>query len=224
MRWSELLEAVGSEPVFESGMLLVGPVDRGDVYRQLTRWTKAGRLIQLRRGVYAFAGPDARRLRPPHPYEVANRLVPGSYVSLSSVLADVGVIPEYVPVTTSVTTVRPGRFVTPLGTFTYRHVKPALFWGIETVDVEGGGRAHVALPEKALIDLLYLHPDADDPAYLSELRLQNLDRLRLDVLATMAARAGVPRVARAVERITGLAALERDEYRPWTLKARGSNP
>ena len=33
-------------------------------------------------------------------------------------------------------------------------------------------------PEKALLDLIYLpRRGSDDPAYLSELRLQNLDRL-----------------------------------------------
>jgi hypothetical protein len=36
-----------------------------------------------------------------------------------------------------------------------------------------------ARPDKALIDLAYLHPRADDPAFLQELRPQDLERLDL---------------------------------------------
>ena len=42
-----------------------------------------------------------------HPFVVANALKKASYVSLQSALSHYGMIPEYVPVTTSVTTRRP---------------------------------------------------------------------------------------------------------------------
>ena len=205
MKWTELLDAVGSEPLFESGMLLVGEVDPTDVARQLSRWVAAGRLLRLRRGLYAFAGREAQLRRPLNPYEVANRLVPGSYVSLASVLAQAGLIPEYVPVTTSVTTGRPGMRSTPLGSFLYRRVKREMFWGYEARKVAPGVHLFVATPEKALVDMFYLESDADDPSFLSELRLQNLERVRLDVLATMAQRCGSARVVRAVDRVESMA-------------------
>lgn len=210
MRWQELIAAVGPEPIFDSGTLLVGPADAGDVARQLSRWVADGRLVRLRRGLYAFGGAEAAIRRRLDPYEIANRLVPGSYVSLGSVLSRAGVIPEYVPVTTSVTTGRPGRRVTPLGAFVYRHVRTSLFWGFETDTLPSGARAYVATPEKALIDLLYLRSDSADPRYLDELRLQHLERFRLDVLATMAEKTKVPRVVSAVEYVTGLAEAERE--------------
>ncbi|MCE5191887.1 MAG: hypothetical protein LLG08_09050 [Actinomycetia bacterium] len=216
MKWNDLLSAVGAEPLFETGLLLVGDVDRADVMRQLSRWVVSGKLVQLRRGLYAFSGSQARGLRTPDPYEIANRLVPGSYVSLSSVLARAGLIPEYVPVVTSVTTGRPARYVTPLGTFVYRHVKPAMFWGFETLQLGPDARAFAATPEKALLDLLYLEHDAADPAYLQELRVQNLDRLRLDLLQTMAVRCGVKRVILAVSQIVQMARDERESYVKWT--------
>jgi hypothetical protein len=222
MRWTELLDAVGGEPVFETGLLLVGDVDRADVTRQLSRWVASGKLVQLRRGLYAFAGSHARGLRNLGPYEIANRLVPGSYVSLSSVLGRAGIIPEYVPVTTSITTGRPARHVTPLGTFVYRHVKSEMLWGYETVDLEPGARAFAAVPEKALIDLLYLERDSADPAYLKELRIQHLDRLRLDVLEKMAERCGVKRVMRAVSHIMEMAKDERASYVPWSAAEEGA--
>lgn len=216
MRWNDLLIAVGAEPLFETGLLLVGDVDRADVARQLSRWTSSGRLVQLRRGLYAFGGSHTRGLRNLGPYEIANRLMPGSYVSLSSVLARAGLIPEHVPVTTSITTGRPARYITPLGTFVYRHVKPAMFWGFEATELEPGVRTFASVPEKALIDLLYLEHDAADSAYLDELRIQNLDRLRLDVLERMAVRCGVQRVIRAVSKIAEMAANERASYATWT--------
>ena len=42
-------------------------------------------------------------------------------------------------------------------------------------EVSPGQRASIATPEKALLDLVYLHPGGDNPAYLRELRLQNLE-------------------------------------------------
>ncbi len=121
MKFERLLETVGDEPVFEPGLLLAGDVDPADVRRQLSRWVEAGRLYQLRRGLYALA-PPYQKVKP-HPFLVANRLVRGSYVSLQSALAHCGLIPEYVPVTTSVTTSRPARWDTPLGIYDFRHIQ-----------------------------------------------------------------------------------------------------
>jgi predicted transcriptional regulator of viral defense system len=84
MEFSSFLEIVGDEPVFETGLLLAGDVDHSDVRRQLSRWTKAGRLYRLRRGVYTLA-PPYQKTRP-HSFVVANALVRGSYVSLQAPL------------------------------------------------------------------------------------------------------------------------------------------
>lgn len=76
MEFARLLEIVGDEPVFETGLLLAGALDPSAVRRQLSRWTKAEQLYQLRRGLYALA-PPFQKVKP-HPVLVANRLVPGS--------------------------------------------------------------------------------------------------------------------------------------------------
>jgi predicted transcriptional regulator of viral defense system len=211
MRFEDLLEIVDREPVFETGLLLAGDVDPTDVRRQLSRWVKAGRLYQLRRGLYALA-PPFQKVQP-HPFLVANRLVPGSYVSLQSVLAEHSLIPEYVPVTTSVTTSRPGRWDTPLGSYLFRHLQPDLLTGFRRTALTGDQEAFLATPAKALLDLLYLEPDADSPAYLAELRLQNLETLDLDELRRLAAAAGKPKLVRGAERIVEMAEAEAKEYR-----------
>lgn len=210
MEFANLVELVGDEPVFETGLLMAGDVDLRDVRRQLSRWTKAGRLCQLRRGVYALA-PPFRKVKP-HPFVIANRMVRGSYVSCQSALAYYGFIPEYVPVAISVTIARPGRWETPLGTFEFRHIKTDLLRGYRQVDLGGGQKAFIATPEKALLDLIYLHPGADSPNYLRELRLQNLEHLNMNELSRLADRTGIPKLKRAVKFVAELAHAEMREY------------
>ena len=210
MDFGELLQAVGDEPVFETGLLLVGDVNPDDVRRQLSRWVRAGRLYQLRRGLYALA-PPFQKVKP-HPFLVANRLARGSCVSLQSALAHYGLIPEHVPVTTSVTTGRPGRWQTPLGTYDFRHVQRGLLTGYHRLDLGGGQEAVVATPEKALLDLVHLEPGADSPEYLEELRLQHLENLRLDELRRLAKASGRPKLTRAADRIARLAKTEALDY------------
>ena len=174
MKFAGLLGIVADEPLFETGFLLAGDVDPADVRRQLSRWVKSGRLQQLRRGLYALAPPY--RKAEPHPFLVANRLVRGSYVSLQSALAYHGLIPEHVPVTTSVTTGRPQRRDNAFGSYEYHHVRPGLLTGCRIERLGENQEALVATPAKALADLVHLVPGADSEAYLSELRLQNLER------------------------------------------------
>jgi len=206
MEFGRLIEIVGDEPAFETGFLLAGEVDPNDVRKQLSRWTLAGRLYQLRRGLYALA-PPFQKVKP-HPFVIANRLVPNSYVSCQSALAHYGLIPEYVPVTTSVTTARPARWDTPVGCFEFRHIKVDLLRGYRLVDVGHNQQAFVATPEKALLDLIHLQPRGDSPDYLCELRLQNLDRLDMEELQRQADLAGRPKLRRAVNAVKELARSE----------------
>jgi hypothetical protein len=212
MTFAQLLAIAGGEPVFETSLLLAGAVDRADVRRQLSRWTRSGRVLQLRRGVYALAPPYRRTT--PHPFVIANRIVRPSYVSCQAALAHYGLIPEHVPVVTSVTTGRPGRWVTALGTFEFRHVTSALWSDYQWLEFGGGQGAFVATPEKALLDLVHLQPGADTPAYLRELRLQNLDHVDLTRLEAIAARTARPKLRRAAARIVALAREESADYAP----------
>jgi predicted transcriptional regulator of viral defense system len=197
-----LLEIVGREPVFRSSVLLAGEVKPADLGRQLSRWVRSGKLIQLRRGLYALAEPH--RKIAPHPFLVANRLKRASYVSLQSALEFHHLIPEYVPTVTSITTGRPETLSNPLGHFVFKHVKKSLFFGFEPADLGDGQVAFVAGPEKALLDLLYLTPRSDDPAYLRELRLQNAENVSLDRLREQARSFESPKLLRAVSKIAAL--------------------
>ena len=202
MKWEGLLSIVSTEPVFSSGLLMSGNVSPETIQKQLTRWVKAGKLIQLRRGLYALAEPH--RKVSPHPFLMANRLKWASYVSLQSALAYHGTIPEYVPVVTSVTTGRPGMMNTTLGNFLFKHIKKPLFSGYLELEVEKGQKAFVATPEKSLLDLVYLTPQADRWEYLEELRLQNLNVLSKKTLIRTAANSGSAKLQRATKLILRL--------------------
>jgi len=204
-----MLELVGDEPVFETALLLAGKVNPNIVRLQLTRWTKSGRVYQLRRGLYAIA-PPYQKVKP-HPFLIANRMQRASYVSLQSALAYYGLIPDTVHATLSVTAGRPERLKTPLGVFEFRHIKPDLLRGYRMTDLHGQ-QALVAMPEKALLDLVYLQPGGDSAHYLRELRLQNLERLDMDELYRQAAAFNTPKLRRAVEAITRLAQTETQGY------------
>ena len=210
MDFVRLVKLVGDEPVFESSLLLAGEVDARDVRRQLSRWSKAGRLYQLRRGLYTLA-PPFQKIKP-HPFVLANRMARGSYISCQSALAHYGLIPEYAPVSVSVTTARPGRWETPLGVFEFHHIKTDWLRGYRLIELGGGQKAFVASPEKALLDMIHLHPGGDSPQYLRELRLQNLERLDLDELQRLAALAGRPKLKRAANFIVELARADAQEY------------
>lgn len=211
MRFERLIEIVGDEPIFESGLLLAGAVDAAHVRRQLSRWTQAGQVYQLRRGLYALA-PPFQRVKP-HPFLVANRLVRGSYVSCQSALAHYGLIPEYVARVISITPRRTEQLDTALGSYDFRHLKTALLFGYTLADLGGGQQAFVATPEKALLDLVYLQPGGDSSGYLHGLRLQNLGQLNLDRLHRQAKRAGSPKLERAAAHINALAEIEAGDYK-----------
>jgi len=212
MKFQELLLLIGNEPLFTTDVLLAGDVSPDAVRLQLSRWVRGGKLIQLRRGLYALAPPYQRT--PPHPFLIANYLLRPSYVSLQSALAHYGLIPEFTPVTTSVTTGRPQRWQTRLGRFEFRHVKNAFWFGFELTPLGQEQSAFVATPEKALLDLIHLHPGGDTLAYLQELRLQNLDTLDWERLAAYVQRMASPKLHRALRNLERLGQTEQELYEP----------
>jgi len=213
MRYRQVLEIVGDEPLFETGLLLAGDVDPANTRRQLSRWTAGGKLIQLRRGLYALAPPYQKKK--PHLFLVANRLVGASYVSCQSALAYYGLIPEYVPTVTSVTTRRPNAYDTPFGRYAFGHLKRDLFFGYTYNALGNGQHAFVASPEKALLDQAYLQPGGDALPYLRGLRLQNLHQLDLQALDSMARRTGSPKLIRTAARIASMADDEAESENEW---------
>ena len=202
MTFHELLEIVEDEPVFETGFLVAGRSREPGLPAQLSRWCGSGKLLRIRRGLFALAPPFRKVI--PHPFLVANRLVPGSYVSGLSALAFANAIPEFVPEVTSCGPGRPQIRKTPLGRYSFRHLKPGLRSGYRLVELGGDQMAFVASPEKALLDLVHLQPGGDDPAWIDGLRL-NIEALSTDRIEGMAALTERPKLIRAALYVRRLA-------------------
>lgn len=206
MDFTRLVALAADLHCFSPGLIAAGePLDQVRV--QLSRWVHSGKVLRLCKGWYVLNEPF-RRARVDM-FVVASTVKPGSYVSLQSALSFHGMIPEYVAETTCVTTGRPVTIHSPLGRIGYRHVKTSALFGYTRHD-GGSQHAFVATPEKALLDLLYLTPGSDDPDYLSELRLQAIDELDIELIRRMGRRLETPRVDRAVDAIARLIAAERE--------------
>jgi predicted transcriptional regulator of viral defense system len=203
MKWDDFLDKYAEMPVIDTDTLTAGITDSGPLKVQLSRWVKAEKLIQAKRGIYLLA-EKYRRTALYEPY-LASLLKRPSYISLEKALEYHGLIPEAVPVFTSLTTKRQGRFASEAGTFVYRHIKTPLFWGYESVTVNRQV-GFIASPEKALLDLLYLNGMKISQAYLRGLRLQNVGKINKIKLLADAKRfrsAGILRAAKAVETYIG---------------------
>ena len=197
MTFEQLVDVAADLHCFSAGMVTAG--EDIDVVRvQLCRWVSSGRLVRIHKGWYTLREPF-RRVRLDLNV-VACTIKRGSYVSLQSALAHHGMVPEYVSKTTCVTTRRPLSIDSPMGRIGYRHVKRNVFFGYRQ-EVSGKQEAYIALPEKALLDLLYLTPGSDDAAYIEELRLQASEQLDTHKMMRMAERFGAPRLLRAVEHL-----------------------
>ena len=127
-------------------------------YNLVNRAMKADELIRLRRGLYMLS--EKYRSYSCHPYALAQKLVPGSYVSLETALAFHGWIPEAVYTTASVVPRRKAKDFNceSLGKFTFHPLAIQTGYFLELVErVQLGEQAVLmARPVRALLDLVCL--------------------------------------------------------------------
>jgi len=157
VRFEELYTALREQAYFDYSTvaLLFHESSPASLRTALYRFVRDGKLVSLRRELYAFNAPYARAEL--HGALVANVLYAPSYLSGLWVLGWLGVIPEKVLTYTSVSP-RPARsFANAWGGFEYRSLKQELFKGYEKRMILGA-EALMARPEKALLDHWYLEP------------------------------------------------------------------
>ena len=146
--------------------------------QEISRLLKKGELVRVKKGLYIVPSLS----QTPFSREVLANLIYGpSYISLDYALRLHGLIPERVEEVTSVTCNRDKAFTTPVGMFSYRYLRPALFsLGVTRNEIATGRHVLVATPEKALVDKLWFNRQEieakDVPAYL-------FDDLRVDPVA-----------------------------------------
>lgn len=124
---------------------------------KISELIKKGDLLSVRRGLY-IPGPNLD-LPVPEPFLIANHLRGPSYVSLETALGYWGLIPERVYEISSVTVKTAKVYKTPVGRFSYLHVKtPYYSYGIKYVQLRATQSVLIASPEKALCDKIILSP------------------------------------------------------------------
>lgn len=200
MKWESFVNKFGKLPVIDTKLLVIGVKDFEPFKVQISRWRKAGKLLQLKRGFYALS--ETYRKTPLFEPYVSFLLKRPSYLSLEKALEYHGLIPEGVPVYTAVTSKRAAKFSSEAGVFTYRHIKQPLFWGYESVALNSQ-TGFVAFPEKALLDLVYFQGMNISLKYLQGLRLQHVDKLNSEILFNFADRfksAGMLRAAAVINK------------------------
>ncbi len=140
---------------------------------RLSQWQNKGYIKKLRRGYYMFVDT---RLNEEILFLVANKLYAPSYVSFEMALSYYGLIPEGVYSVTSATSRKTVKFKTPVGEFSYRSLKPELFFGYNLRQT-GNQQYVLAEIEKAVLDYLYLNPRATRKEDLEEWRFNGQEFL-----------------------------------------------
>lgn len=146
--------------LFQQKMLIYSVFSVSDIAKEfphfdkknLVYWQKKGYIQKIRNNYYSFSTTpkDETFL-----YVASNKIYAPSYISFESALAYYNVIPEGVYTITAVSTLKTNIFSTPLGDFTYNHLKPILFFGYRLIK----NNTHffkIAELEKTILDYIYL--------------------------------------------------------------------
>lgn len=139
--------------------------------RRLVEWQEKGYIRKVINRWYVFSDIEVDdNMR----FWIANRIYQPSYVSLESALSYYNLIPEAVYTTTSLTSNKTISFDTSEGTYSYRHIKPSLFFGYQVVEWQGFPIKMAEL-EKVILDYLYLKAHVKTIQDLESLRLNAED-------------------------------------------------
>lgn len=147
--------------------------------KALSRLFRRKLALRLKRGVWAsqllgglLPGEALPYLTYPWP----------SYVSLESALSEEGIVSQVPLACHGVSRGKPLRLNTPLGEFRIHHLQKSLFGGYQFKRT-GPSSYPIALPEKALLDTLYLRYRLGGRPNLKEWDLSRIDRNRLKKMA-----------------------------------------
>ena len=167
----EKLKTLGLEVFTPQEFRGVFEVSQNTASMFITSNINSGLFIKLRNNFYMI-----RDSRPDYSY-IANKMYQPSYVSLETALSHYKIIPEVVYGTTSITTKAPREFRTPIGNFTYQHIKTEFFTGYRLQEIDRY-RVLFAEPEKALADYLYF-VDLKKVSLNDRLKLKKIKKARL---------------------------------------------
>ena len=138
--------------------------------RRLSEWQKKGYIKKLVKGYYLFSDIE---MNEGLLLTIANKIYKPSYISFETAMSHYRLIPESIYMITSASTKRTSLFETPLVRFSYRTIKPALFFGYSLLP----GGIKMAFMEKALLDYFYINPALRTEDDFASLRINKEEML-----------------------------------------------
>lgn len=136
--------------------------------RRLFEWSKRGLIRRVIKGFYMFSDTVVSEF---FLYHVSNRIYEPSYISLQSALSWYGLIPEFVPQITAISSKKTNVLNTDIGSFSYCSVKNSLMFGYDLIlSADSSNTFKMAFPEKAVLDLLHINPNIKSLSDFKELR------------------------------------------------------
>ncbi len=138
------------------------------MFNIVKRLLKAGILIKIERNKYLLRDVEI------NDFTLANFIYQPSYVSFESALNFYGILSQFPYDISSATTKKTARKIFQDKAFVYTQIKKDLFWGYEKKQ-----GFIIALPEKALLDQLYLVAKGYKKMNLDEYDLSRMNLLRL---------------------------------------------
>lgn len=185
-RQSELLEdliaayghVVTSEQIYDKASV---SWDQKQAKNVMTKLTKDGWLIRIKRGLYAISDLSNRGFLSLSPYVVANLLALESYVSFESALNYHGIFDQLTSKIISVSKMQYKAVELNSMEYSFVKVQDKWFFGWEVVTVDNR-EVRIATTEKALIDMIQFHKSKYSVDLLIEKLRDNKDSLNLDRL------------------------------------------
>lgn len=140
---------------------------------QLDRWQKKGYIKRIKKEYYYFTDKEIDQN---FLFYLSNKIYSPSYISLEKAFQYYDFIPEEIFQVTSVSSKKTTKFTTSMGNFSYRHIKPSIFFGYRMLDY-GKQKILLAEPEKAVLDYLYLNPRLKAADDFREMRINKQEFL-----------------------------------------------
>ena len=184
-------------PVFSIADIRVahGGFDR----RRLSEWQKKGYIKKIVKGYYLFSDID---MNEGMLLAIANKIYKPSYISFETAMSHYRLIPESIYMITSASTKRTSLFETPMARFSYRTIKPALFFGYSLLS----SGIKMAFMEKAILDYFYINPAVrteDDFASLRINREEMVSRVNKERLTGYLQRFNHKRLTKTMKHFLG---------------------
>jgi len=138
--------------------------------RRLSEWQKKGYIKKIIKGHYFFSDVE---MNEDTLWAIANKIYKPSYISFETAMSHYRLIPESIYMITSASTKRTSMFETALTRFSYRTIKPSLFFGYSLLP----DRTKMAFMEKAILDYFYINPAVQTDAEFASLRINREELL-----------------------------------------------